>query len=75
MNLLLCKGWNLSDITMGPMILWAISAHQMPVLRLYKGTYELSGIFVTWSVILALYVPVYCKTSFCISLLSSSELV
>lgn len=36
---------------------------------------NLVGIFWTWSVILALYIPVYCKTSFCILLLSSSELV
>ena len=27
------------------MILWALTAHQMPVLRLYKGTYKLGGNF------------------------------
>jgi len=36
---------------------------------------NLVGIFVTRSVILALCVPVYCKTNFCILLLSSGELV
>jgi len=44
-NLFVCKGWNLSDITVGPMILWALTVHQMPFPRPYKGTYELGGDF------------------------------
>jgi hypothetical protein len=36
---------DLSYITLGPIILWALTTDQMPVLRLYKGTYELGRDF------------------------------